>query len=75
LSDKEPPKACSIRVSGAGALGHGNGSARFEIAPDGPGASRLTFQGAGEIGGRVAGVGRFFVALRKELETPVEGAA
>ena len=33
LSDKEPPKACSIKVSGAGTLGHGNGSARFEIAP------------------------------------------
>src|SRR5258708_10027078 len=57
LSDKEPPKACSIRVSGAGTLGHGNGSARFEIAPDGAGASRLTFQGAGEIGGLGAGGG------------------
>src|SRR5580704_10385361 len=36
LSDKEPPQACSIKVSGAGTLGHGNGGARFEIAPDGP---------------------------------------
>jgi uncharacterized protein len=88
LSEKEPPKVCSIKVSGAGTLGHGNGSARFEIAPEGPDASRLTFQGAGEIGGLVAGVGqrilssvskhlvgRFFTALRKELETPAEGAA
>jgi carbon monoxide dehydrogenase subunit G len=88
LSDKVPPKACSIKVSGAGTLGHGNGSARFEIAPDGPGVSSLTFQGAGEIGGLVAGVGqrilssvskhlvgRFFTALRKEFETPAEGAA
>ncbi len=88
LSDRVPPKACSIKVSGAGTLGHGNGSARFEIAPDGPGASSLTFQGAGEIGGLVAGVGqrilssvskhlvgRFFTALRKEFETPAEGAA
>jgi uncharacterized protein len=87
LSDKEPPKACSIKVSGAGTLGHGNGSARFEIAPDGPGTSRLTFKGSGEIGGLVAGVGqrilssvskhlvgRFFTALRKEFE-PIEGAA
>src|SRR5450755_442559 len=24
LSDKEPPQACSIKVSGAGTLGHGN---------------------------------------------------
>jgi uncharacterized protein len=88
LFDMESPKTCSIRVSGAGTLGHGNGSARFEIAPDGAGASRLTFQGNGEIGGLVAGVGqrilssvskhlvgRFFVALRKEVGTPVEGAA
>jgi carbon monoxide dehydrogenase subunit G len=88
LSDKAAPKACSIKVSGAGTLGHGNGGARFEIAPEGADASRLTFQGNGEIGGLVAGVGqrilssvskhlvgRFFVALRKELETPVEGAA
>jgi uncharacterized protein len=88
LSDKDPPKACSIKVSGAGTLGHGNGTARFEIAPEGPDASRLTFQGVGEIGGLVAGVGqrilssvskhlvgRFFTALRKEFETPVEGAA
>ena len=50
LSDKEPPKACSIKVSGAGTLGHGNGSARFDIAPDGPDTSRLTYQGVGEIG-------------------------
>jgi carbon monoxide dehydrogenase subunit G len=76
-----------IALSGAGTLGHGNGSARFEIAPDGAGASRLTFQGAGEIGGLVAGVGqrilssvskhlvgRFFTSLRKEFEAPIEGA-
>ncbi len=88
LSDKTPPTTCSIKVSGAGTLGHGNGGARFEIAPEGPAVSRLTFQGNGEIGGLVAGVGqrilssvskhlvgRFFVALRKELETPAEGAA
>jgi hypothetical protein len=88
LSDKEPPKTCQIKVSGAGTLGHGNGSARFEIAPEGAAASSLTFQGVGEIGGLVAGVGqrilssvskhlvgRFFTALRKELEAPVEGAA
>lgn len=88
LSEKMPPNACSIKVSGAGTLGHGNGGARFEIAPEGADASRLSFQGAGEIGGLVAGVGqrilssvskhlvgRFFTALRKELETPIEGAA
>lgn len=81
LFDKNAPSACSIKVSGAGTLGHGNGTARFEIASDGENASRLTYQGNGEIGGLVAGVGqrmlssvskhlvgRFFTALRKEFE-------
>ena len=35
LSDKEPPRVCSIKVSGAGTFGHGNGGARFEISPEG----------------------------------------
>ena len=88
LSDKEVPRACSIRVSGAGTLGHGNGTARFEIEPDGQNGCKLIYKGTGEIGGLVAGVGqrilssvakhliaRFFVALRKEFEAPVSGAA
>jgi carbon monoxide dehydrogenase subunit G len=87
LSDKQAPKSCSIRVSGAGTLGHGNGTARFDIEPDGEGTSRLVYKGTGEIGGLVAGVGqrilasvskhligRFFVALRKEFESPISGA-
>ncbi|MDO8978468.1 MAG: SRPBCC domain-containing protein, partial [Afipia sp.] len=41
LSDKEPPKTCSIKVSGAGTLGHGNGTARFEITSEGPNVSKL----------------------------------
>jgi carbon monoxide dehydrogenase subunit G len=88
LSDKDAPKSCNIRVSGAGTLGHGNGTARFDIEPDGEGTSRLVYKGTGEIGGLVAGVGqrilasvskhligRFFVALRKEFESPIGGAA
>ena len=88
LSDKDAPRACSIKVSGAGTLGHGNGTARFEIEPDGEKGSRLIYKGTGEIGGLVAGVGqrilasvskhligRFFVALRKEFEQPISGAA
>ncbi|MGY3617159.1 SRPBCC family protein [Bradyrhizobium sp. USDA 10063] len=87
LHDKEAPKVCGIKVSGAGSLGHGNGTARFEIEPDGEG-SKLIYRGTGEIGGLVAGVGqrilssvskhligRFFTALRKEFEQPVHGAA
>lgn len=88
LLDKEAPKTCSIKVSGAGTLGHGNGTARFEIEPDGASGSRLVYKGTGEIGGLVAGVGqrilssvskhligRFFVSLRKEFESPISGAA
>lgn len=88
LLDKVPPKICSIKVSGAGTLGHGNGTAKFEIIPEGPDVCRLSFQGVGEIGGLVAGVGqriltsvskhlvgKFFTTLRKEFENPVAGAA
>lgn len=88
LFEKEAPRACSIKVSGAGSLGHGNGTARFTIEPDGEDSCRLLYKGTGEIGGLVAGVGqrilssvskhlisRFFVALRKEFEAPVSGAA
>ncbi len=88
LSDKVPPKTCSIKVSGAGTLGHGSGTARFDITPEGPNVSKLTYQGIGEIGGLVAGVGqrilgsvykhlvaKFFTALRKEFDEPAQGAA
>lgn len=87
LSEKDEPKTCRIQVSGAGTLGHGNGTARFDITPEGEG-SKLTYGGTGEIGGLVAGVGqrilssvskhligRFFTALRKEFETPVRSVA
>ena len=87
LSDKQAPRTCSIKVSGAGTLGHGNGTARFTIEPGEDGV-RLVYKGSGEIGGLVAGVGqrilasvskhligRFFVALRKEFEQPIGGAA
>jgi uncharacterized protein len=88
LVDKQPPTTCHIKVSGAGSLGHGNGTAQFTIEPDGENSSRLIYKGSGEIGGLVAGVGqrilasvskhligRFFTALRKEFEAPISGAA
>src|SRR5262249_15008865 len=56
LYDKEAPKVCGIKVSGAGSLGHGNGTARFEIEPDGEGSSKLIYKGNGEIGGLAARV-------------------
>ncbi|WP_161139621.1 SRPBCC family protein [Propylenella binzhouense] len=88
LSDKEPPRACRITVSGAGTLGHGNGEARFEIEDNGDGTSALSYQGKGEVGGLVAGVGqrilgsvakhltgRFFKAAKQKLEAPEKAAA
>ena len=68
LSDIEPPRACTIRVSGAGTLGHGNGTARFEIEPEGENASKLMYKGNSEIGGLVAGVGqRILSGVSKHL--------
>jgi carbon monoxide dehydrogenase subunit G len=88
LFDKQPPTTCNIKVSGAGSLGHGNGTAQFTIEPDGETGAKLIYKGTGEIGGLVAGVGqrilasvskhligRFFTALRKEFEAPISGAA
>jgi carbon monoxide dehydrogenase subunit G len=85
--DKEPPKA-QHQGFRRRHLGHWPAARASRSRRGGPTASRLTFQGAGEIGGLVAGVGqrilssvskhlveRFFTALRKEFETPVEGAA
>jgi carbon monoxide dehydrogenase subunit G len=83
LADKEPPWSCRIMVSGAGTLGHGNGEATFVLTAESEEACILTYQGAGEIGGLVVGVGqrilgsvskhlvgRFFTALRREFEAP-----
>jgi carbon monoxide dehydrogenase subunit G len=57
LSDKLPPEHCRISVSGSGTLGHGTGDAKFSLAPA-DGGTLLTYEGAGEIGGLVAGVGQ-----------------
>lgn len=81
LSEKQPPATCNITVSGAGTLGNGKGAAKFDIVEQDDGTVRLDYQGEGEVGGLVAGVGqrilksvsknligRFFKALRKELD-------
>jgi hypothetical protein len=69
-----------IAISGSGTLGHGSGEARFvlELAE---GGTLLGYEGAGEIGGLVAGVGqrvlrgvakhligKFFKSVRSALE-------
>jgi carbon monoxide dehydrogenase subunit G len=79
LTDKVEPQTCRITVSGEGTLGHGTGTAEFSISADGDG-SALVYNGSGEIGGLVAGVGqrvlgsvskhlvkRFFKALDAQL--------
>jgi uncharacterized protein len=80
LSEKLAPERCRISVSGSGTLGHGSGEARIKLEPAG-GGTRLVYEGSGEIGGLVAGVGqrvlrgvakhlvaRFIKAVRSELE-------
>ena len=79
LSEKTPPTHCRIAVSGSGTLGHGSGQARFKLEPAEAG-TLLIYEGSGEIGGLVAGVGqrvlrgvskhlvgKFIKAVRSEL--------
>jgi carbon monoxide dehydrogenase subunit G len=86
LAGKEPPVKCRIQVSGGGSLGRGEGAALFEITPLDEHRSQLTYEGEGEIGGLVAGVGqrvlgsvskhlvgRFFTALRSHFAEAAEG--
>jgi uncharacterized protein len=78
LSDKQPPAHCKVVVSGAGTLGQGEGAAAFSLEPKEDG-TLMRYNGEGEIGGLVAGVGQrilkgvakhligqFFKALKKE---------
>jgi carbon monoxide dehydrogenase subunit G len=79
LSDKTAPERCRIVISGSGTLGHGSGEARFTLSPADNG-TLLVYDGSGEIGGLVAGVGqrvlrgvskhlvsKFFKSVRTEL--------
>ena len=80
LYDKDEPTVCHIAVSGGGSLGTGEGTARFTITEIDADRSQLEYEGEGEIGGLVAGVGQrvlksvakhltkqFFTALRKHF--------
>lgn len=88
LTDKVEPNTCKVAVSGSGSLGTGTGTAQFELIPVDANKTRLVYQGAGEVGGLVAGVGqrvlksvskhligKFFAALRKEFSNKSERAA
>ena len=80
LSDKTAPEQCRIAISGSGTLGHGSGEAQFKLELA-DGGTLLAYDGGGEIGGLVAGVGqrvlrgvskhligKFFKSVRSELE-------
>ncbi len=88
LSDKVEPQTCRIAISGGGTLGTGTGTAQFTISEIEPGRSRLDYEGSGEIGGLVAGVGQrilgsvakhltkqFFTALNKHFAETKETTA
>lgn len=87
LYDKTPPEICHITVTGGGTLGTGEGTAKFTLTETGPTSAMLTYEGSGEIGGLVAGVGQrvlgsvskhltkqFFTALKKHYAAVNETA-
>jgi carbon monoxide dehydrogenase subunit G len=82
LSNRVEGEGCVITVAGSGSLGHGRGEARLRLERI-PAGTLLCYQGNGEIGGLVAGVGQrvlrgvskhligtFFKSLRSELAGP-----
>ncbi|WP_336099061.1 CoxG family protein [Roseovarius sp. CH_XMU1461] len=88
LSNKVVPQSCDVTVSGSGSLGTGTGKARFELVPVDSGTTQLLYEGSGEVGGLVAGVGqrvlksvskhligKFFTALKKDFAAKSDQAA
>jgi len=82
LADRIEATGCRIAITGSGTLGHGHGEARLRLEGLAD-ATVLTYEGSGEIGGLVAGVGQrvlrgvakhligsFFKSLRSELTAP-----
>jgi len=68
LSDMHPPYSCLISVSGAGTLGTGTGTAKATITETDNGASTISYEAEGEVGGLVAGVGqRVLLGVAKHL--------
>ena len=73
LTDKDEPKSCNIQVSGSGSIGHGTGTARFDIEPDGDGAKLVLTEygdyldGYDDAGSREHGTNALMDALEKSL--------
>ena len=68
LLDQNPPIACKILLSGGGTLGTGKGFAKIIINEKVKGTSLMSYEGEGEVGGLVAGVGqRVLLGVAKHL--------
>lgn len=80
IRDKREPEFFVLDVEGEGSIGYMKGSARFELCPADEGATLVKYDGTGEVGGVVAGVGQrvlsgvakflvgqFFKALDKQV--------
>lgn len=80
LTDKTEPERCRLSVQGRGTIGHATGHAAFVLEEISANETRMTYEGSGEVGGLVAGVGqrvlggvtkyltkRFLTALEKHV--------
>ncbi len=68
LTDQNQPIYCKLHLSGAGTLGTGKGYAKIIIEEKVKGASLMSYEGEGEVGGLVAGVGqRVILGVAKHL--------
>lgn len=83
LRDKREPECFVLEVEGEGSIGFMKGSARFELASVDEASTTIKYEGSGEVGGVVAGVGQrvlsgvakflvgqFFKALDKQVAAP-----
>ena len=68
LSEQNRPIACKLHLSGGGTLGTGKGFAKIIIDEKVKGSSFMSYEGDGEVGGLVAGVGqRVLLGVAKHL--------
>jgi uncharacterized protein len=58
IRDKRMPEYFVLEVEGQGSIGFMKGSARFELTPADETSTALKYDGSGEVGGVVAGVGQ-----------------
>lgn len=83
IRDKREPEYFVLDVEGQGSIGFMKGSARFELTAVDDATTTLKYDGSGEVGGVVAGVGQrvlsgvakflvghFFKALDKQVAAP-----